>query len=286
MTVIAVCMASRGTGHIRTLAGLIREVEPYPHVWCWAFGLPLTEAVNSLVAQALAHEQVSHVLFAEDDHLWPVGGLASLLAEDADIAAINYPLRSGRSCAIWNRAGEPVLVGLGLTLIRREVFARVPAPPFQVGNRMQWDGDGWKDSGLPEHAGGQDVWLCRAARAAGCRIAVVAGMEAGHLDLVRRGDHVNFGMDEIICHGGAGLPWYPERRPAMPVVWVKSPDGAIAFDLDTEKGGDPDWYLRRGWSKITATEAKPIIRQQQEANAAALARSQAREEDLKDGGRG
>lgn len=262
---LAICYCSRGMGHDRTIAGVIREVssvdvEP---VWCWSFGLPIPDAQNDVTRQALAAD-ADALWFVENDHLLPVGVVHALLAHDAPVVAANYLLRSGVPCAITNeRTGVVELVGLGCTLIRTEVFAHIPDPPFQVGNRFTWDGGEWRDTGVPEHMGGQDVTFCRAVRAAGMQIAVLPGVEVGHLETIRRGDHVNYGMDQIICHGGAGdLPWLPpKRRPGMgKQIFIKSPGGTV-MDMDEDKAGP--WF-DRGWVRINKSDFTTALKAQNE----------------------
>jgi hypothetical protein len=280
---IAVCLPSRGVGHLRTVAGLLRETAPYPHAWYFAFGLPIPDSHNAVVRSALADERTQYLLLAEDDHLYPVGVLDAMLAANAPIVGIDYLMRNGPRCVIRDASGEPVLVGLGCTLIRRDVFAALPDPPFQVGTRQQWDGVGWRDTGVPEHAGGQDIFFCQQARAAGFRITVLDGWEVGHLELQRAGDHVNYGVDRVICHGGIGdLPWRPEsRRTGMAIETWKSPsDLVIPFDTDVP-GALEEIAFRQanGWVKVSASEAKPLVKAQEKAQADANPATAAKDKD-------
>lgn len=278
---IAVCIASRGTGHIRTMAGAVREVEPFPHVWCWSFGNPIPAAQNDITAQALADKRVTHLWFVEDDCLVPDGALMQMLAAAQSIVTIDYQTRAGRSITTRNPAGEIVLTGMGCLLVRREVFAHVPNPPFQVSTRYVLTPAGeWMDTGKPEVYGGHDAYFYREARKAGYRIHQLDGVEAGHLDVVRAGHRRgNYGYDEVISYGGVGVSLRPEpREEPMAQRWFRSPQGVV-IDLDPKKGGQVEFYLRHGWQEISKTEAKPIVKRQERRNAEVIAQAQAEAED-------
>lgn len=279
---IAVCLPSRGVGHYRTILGIQREVEPYRHLrpYCLVVGEPIPDAHNLAVRQALVDERVTHLWLLEDDHLLPAGVLRALLSADAPIAAAQYLLRNGRPSVLRDAHGEVVLTGLGCTLVRREVFERLPDPPFQVGNRLQWEGGGWRDTGQPEYAGGQDIFFCNVARAAGIPITVLDGWQVGHLEAVRTGARANFGMDEIRCWGGdPSMPHYPRTwRDIMGErVYLRLAHGTV-IDMDV----DSDQYQRflsQGAQVIKPAEARPALKKQEEQNAAVLVRAEAVDDD-------
>lgn len=265
-----------------TIFGAIREIErtPHPHIWCPAFYLPIPDAHNETARLALADDRVTHLWFVENDHLLPVGVLDAMLALDAPVAAAEYVLRGGHSCVI--RSGRGVeLVGLGCTLVRREVFAQIPHPPFQVGKRQQWNGSGWQERQSPEHAGGQDIFFCQQVRAAGLAIAVLGPeWNVGHLEIMQAGDHINQGMDWIRCWGGSpDLPWYPPRRDDLmaKVVYLKSP-GGLVIDMDTAST-EYARLKKQGWVEVQKSEATPALKAQEKANADVAANVAARNAD-------
>lgn len=269
---IAVCIASRGVGHYRTIAGVIREVEPYPHRWCWSIGNPIPAAQNQVAAEALSDERVSHLLFIEDDHLLPVGVLDAMLRMQASIVGAPYQLRGDISCVIESPAGVE-LIGLGCTLVQREVFAAMPEPPFQVDSRQAWTAQGWKDTGIPEHAGGQDIFFCRNARAAGIPIRVLdKTFQVGHLETVRAGARANYGTDEVICWGGSpDMPYYPHKERNMAVEHWRSPSSDLTLDLDPdtpEGAAEINFRRNNGFVRVNASEAKSAEKAQAEADAA------------------
>jgi hypothetical protein len=269
---IAVAYPSRGTGHDPTIFGVIREIEAggYPHTWCPAFYLPIPDAHNDATRQALADPRVTHVWYLENDHLLPLGILDALLAADAPIAAAEYRMRNGLSTVIRDGHGEVVLVGLGCTLVRREVLAAIPDPPFVVQTRQRWHGGAWIDTGIPEHAGGQDIYFCQQLRAAGYRITVLDPQwQIGHLDVEHAGGRTNRGIDRVVCYGGAPeIPWRPQRRVTdMPeIAWLKHPQGTLVIDMDK---AHPNYQkkLKQGWIEISEEEARPQADYQERRNA-------------------
>lgn len=266
---VAICIASRGVGHYRTIAGVLREVADVPHSFHFALGLPIPDAQNLCVEQALADPAVTHLWFVEDDHLIPVGALSALLNAHAPVAAIEYLLRSGLSSVMRDAGGTVRLVGLGVTLIERAVFAAIPSPPFQVSTRHTLENGRWIDTGVPEHAGGLDAFFCRQVVQAGLQIAVVPGVQAGHLETVRVGGRDNEGIDEVRCWGGSDdLPWYPKRRDSMAARYLKSASGLV-IDIDPELGGDVGFYLNNGWTEIGKREFDSALKAQLKAQEAA-----------------
>lgn len=266
---IAVCIASRGFGSYRTIASLLPELEGVAHRFCWAIGLGIPDAQNECARQAREDPDVTHLWWVEDDNLLGSGFLAAMLAlisPAQPLVAIDYLHRAEMPLVIRHPiSGAVELVGMGCTLMLRSVLGLLPDPPFQVGNRFQWTGLDWQDMGVPEYIGGQDVALCRTVRAAGLSIGVVEGLQAGHLELVKRGGHVNFGMDEERCLGGEGLPWRPERRIRMATEYWQSPSG-LTIDYDTDIAAEQIALREQaGWVRVNKGEAAPALKAQDKA---------------------
>jgi hypothetical protein len=276
--VIALCMPTRGVGHLRSVFSALAELtrSGYPYVLAPAIGYPLPDANNVAAALALSDPGVTHLWFVEDDNLVGQGVLTDLLALSAPVAAAPYLLRNGLSSVMRAEDGSAVLCGFGCTLIRRDVFDVLPHPPFSVGPlRLVYDG-GWKETTVPEHAGGHDQRFCRDVRAAGLSIALLEDGRVGHLELTKAGGRANDGADEIICHGGStALPYYPVRPDRkerdMAEEWWKAPSGQTVLGLDPEQGADTAFYERNGWVKVKKADATPILKAQQERDAAQLA---------------
>jgi hypothetical protein len=134
--------------------------------------------VNS--RRALAQEALDrgddYLLWADTDHSFPEDALLRLLGHGVDIVGINQPRRmlptgpttlgldgrlvwTTRALAQAGRVEEVAHVGLGFTLVRSEVFRRLPQPWFAT----TMGPEGYLDLG-------EDAWFSRQARAAGFRI--------------------------------------------------------------------------------------------------------------------
>ncbi|HEX9947522.1 MAG TPA: hypothetical protein VGA98_08280 [Allosphingosinicella sp.] len=130
--------------------------------------------------RALAEEALErgddYLLWADADHSFPEDALIRLLSHGLDFVGINQPRRmlptgpstlgldgklvwTTRELAEAGRVEEVAHVGFGLTLIRSEVFRRLPQPWFA----MTLGPDGYVDIG-------EDSWFSGIARKAGFRI--------------------------------------------------------------------------------------------------------------------
>lgn len=143
---------------------------------------------TDLVKDALAHN-ADRILWLDTDMKFKPSNVRTLLTRDADIVAVDYPKRLPPHLRTANDMnGETIPlggadlveaqhVGLGLALIKTEVFRKLPQP---------WFAFPWL-----EETGefmGEDVWFCRHARAHGFKVHVdpLASVGIGHV-----GTHVH-----------------------------------------------------------------------------------------------
>lgn len=129
------------------------------------------------------------LLLVEDDHLYPPDALERLLSHSVDIVAGLTPMRRPPfwPCAFehldgpWHRpitkeaiqSGELVecsAVGVGFTLVRREVFDVLKPPWFEPGQM--------RPGNIAD-----DIHFCKKARASGFRVFVDAGLRIVHLTM-------------------------------------------------------------------------------------------------------
>lgn len=127
---IAVLTPSRGLLHSRTAEELNNELRPFEWRWFISHGLPIPDCFNDLVTRALKTD-ASHLLFVEDDMHLPKGIFEELLAEDVDIALADYPVKETQHSVMY-LDGEFAYGGVGLCLVKREVFDLMDPPYFRT----------------------------------------------------------------------------------------------------------------------------------------------------------
>jgi hypothetical protein len=207
---IAILTPSRGLVHSRTVEAVLANTRSMP-LWDWHFthDLPIPDCDERLAEVGMA-SNADLLWYIEEDVIPPADALErsiALLDEGWDVAAVDYPVgsaESGWGCLVRDAKGEIEWCGLGCTLIRREVFEKLPRPWFSTDYQYIdfHHGAGWeKKLGPQDNArrfGQQDIYFCMALRAAGMRIGQVPGMVAGHALLERLGAQgTNVGMHQI-----------------------------------------------------------------------------------------
>lgn len=148
-----------------------------------SINLPIPDGINELVEQALLLEDLTHILFIEEDTVMPQNGFISLIKENADIAFIDYAV-NGWSCSAKSDDDTILWCGLGCTLVKREVFDNLEKPYFRTDKSLRLNDYIWID--VPMKYGGQDIWFFVHAREKGFTIKQVSG-ECKHLALLLAG---------------------------------------------------------------------------------------------------
>ena len=153
-------------------------------------GLVVGRMRNELV-QAALDSGCDAVCFIDDDHVFPPESLNRLISWDVPVVGALYPMRSApymstglirvndeggfRGLSPEECAGDGLVtvdaLGMGLTLIRYDVFRTLYTPWFRV-----------------SHAHGRDIddgmFFCASCQSAGIPLAVDCGLKIGHLSLV------------------------------------------------------------------------------------------------------
>jgi len=166
--------------------------------FAWERGFPRVDAMrNAIVHKLLQHPaSYSHLLFLDADMVWPTDVLTRMLAHhERDVISALYCLKGGTHAPVamlnpqWNdhigaevydfdtdyREGlsdvrEVEVVGMGCTLIRREVLEALKNPWFHYDKNA----DGWP-------VVSEDVPFCRKAREAGFRVWFDRSIKCGHV---------------------------------------------------------------------------------------------------------
>jgi len=133
----------------------------------WDMPLPLSR--NYLVESALKIKNWTHALLLDDDVILPDGGLKELIDMDCDVAIIDYPMHSKKNgkfvgTAVTDKDKSVAWAGLGATLVKREVFNKIPQPWFIFTNHsIKRTEDGYigfyagQPDGQNRFSGGEDV---------------------------------------------------------------------------------------------------------------------------------
>jgi|SRR6185369_1255530 len=97
--------------------------------------LPLPVSRNFLVETALQQDWWTHALLIDDDVIMPKGSLKQMLKLKTDVAIVDYPMQNkvdGQSIStiVHDDDGSIAYAGLGIALIKREVFEKIGSPWF------------------------------------------------------------------------------------------------------------------------------------------------------------
>ena len=177
---IRICSPVHGDPRARFAASLVALVirsmkEGVEVTWGLQSSSSIINSRRALAEEALERGD-DYLLWADADHSFPEDALLRLLSHRLDIVGINQPRRmlptgpttlgldgklvwTTREMAEAGRVDEVAHVGFGLTLIRSEVFRRLPQPWFA----QTMGPDGYIDIG-------EDAWFSGIARKAGYRI--------------------------------------------------------------------------------------------------------------------
>jgi len=198
---VLVCVPQR-LQHPKHAVPCLHMFNPGQHIFARVhstFGLDYAAARNALVKAALSEDNVTHVLFVDDDVLIPRNGLAKLLE-------YNLPIVSGTYCK-KNQQLETGVTAIGAD---PEYIVSQQLVPYEHGNMepivvsctgggfllvdvevFQTIGeDRWFEFALTEEGRvrvGEDSLFCQKAAAKGIKTAVVPGLCALHVDFTKGG---------------------------------------------------------------------------------------------------
>lgn len=177
-THVAVCVPARdmvNAGFAFDLARAVGAAE------C---GVSLLTSMGTLIVNqrtALATDAIemgaTHVLWLDSDMRFPIDTIGRLLAHDKDIVAANYSTRKFplKPVAFANDQSWDTVptnpdstglelvaaVGMGVMLVKTEVFAKIGMPYFMIGY-----------SPKTQEYSGEDIYFCRKARSVGYEIFI------------------------------------------------------------------------------------------------------------------
>jgi glycosyltransferase involved in cell wall biosynthesis len=160
--------------------------KPEGSVCVFTHGQSPAKARNLIIEAAMEHD-CTHVLFLDDDMVFPPDTLTKLMVHDLDVVSAYYLMRTyphqglifdfaeedGK--AHWYEVGpdetgikEVVAAGLGCALFKLSVFEKIEPPYVRLG---EIEPDGWCD----------DIGLFKRLREAGVKIHMDLGCPVGHI---------------------------------------------------------------------------------------------------------
>lgn len=187
-TSTAVLLPTRGLVFGQTMSSVFNNLGERKGGFLIANGLPIPEAQNKLAEAALKTPH-THFWWVEEDVVIPPNTLNTMLGMDKDVVCVDYPVINGWS-TIKKKDGEIRHCGLGCTLIKRQVFEKIPPPWFSIDKSL--DAKTGKVLDIPMKYGGHDIFFGIKLREYKFKIHQLEGVECGHLrceDINRREDN-------------------------------------------------------------------------------------------------
>jgi hypothetical protein len=203
---INVVLPSRGLVFTEVLEELEKMRSAYPIKVFFSHNLPIPEAQNELVNKALK-DSPAYIFFIEEDTVPIKNALPKLLEaikpKEVGAACIDYAMHNNYSTIQYRRSTKEILFcGLGMTLVKREVFDKIPLPFFRADKAYSINEERWLEGQDPHKVYGMhDIWFTSNIRRAGYKIVQVEG-ECRHLKIVSLGrTEVNNGLHLIDIKG-------------------------------------------------------------------------------------
>lgn len=227
---VGICLPSRGLVYSKTMQGVINGMQALNKIgiatqYFSSHDLPIPDAHNFCVEQALQNPSIDRILMIEEDNFMFEDAFVAVATQDSDMATLQYNDKNGSPHGIihYNNAGEILWGGVGATMIKRHVFETLGKPYFRIDTRyriikkhmaegkmvvdyeeiekrQKWDEktNDFITIADPYKYGGLDVDFYTRARKAGFKIATLSNFRAHHFDLVKLGQlHTNNGCHEI-----------------------------------------------------------------------------------------
>lgn len=190
MTKILICMCCKDVHSIystKSMTDISKNLD-VPHEFTYYTGSVIEEARDNAVNELFAGDY-THLMFIDDDILFPKDGIKKLVEMDTDIAAGLYVTKTTKPHLVaWDNftvkddkltAEEITLtqdryqqvagVGMGFTLIKREVFENV----FKKNHTCFF----------PKYSAGEDITFCYLAGELGYKIILDKEIELFHLGI-------------------------------------------------------------------------------------------------------
>lgn len=197
---IVAAIPTRGIVLTACMSAVLRELSARQSEWGVAMsaGHPIPEAHNLVVEQALK-DGADYVWLVEEDVVVPPNGLQKLLEADGDIVAADVPSRHVEGLTqIGKHKGKIYYVHTGCTLVKKEVFEKLPEPWFDnkydYNFKIEDDNIKFERKEPKERQtyGGQDIHFSRTA--------IDAGFSVKEAHFVCKHGVIKFDSQREHCH--------------------------------------------------------------------------------------
>lgn len=134
---VAVILPSRGLIFSQTADEILQNLKFIPHRFYFSHGKPIPDCFEKPTNKALLDDDITHLWFVEDDMVLSPNILKSMIEEDVNAVACDYPVtKDGKGSVFYDAGGKVVFCGTGCLLVRREVFDSLKAPYFT--DKIRW----------------------------------------------------------------------------------------------------------------------------------------------------
>ena len=195
---IYVCVLTRDSVNVNTTCDLIQLMRFSANYSFAAVVGTYIQTLREGTASAVLASGATHLCFIDSDMMFPKESIKILLSHDKDIIGANYIQRvdqtkwtamtNGESVSSIGKSGleEVDTLGMGVCLIKTEVFQKLPKPWFG----MEWQTEGG-------YFLGEDISFCRLAKKHGFKIWIdhTLSQSVRHIGTIELGVD-NFQMPE------------------------------------------------------------------------------------------
>lgn len=144
---LAICISSRGLMHANFVDDLMHALSTSQDVYFWEFfiasGLPQPDAENDIVERALAWEP-DYMIILDDDMALPINIFHDMFEmmefTKAPAVVAHYPVAVNQD-ALHIRHGVFESAGMGICLLKPEVFDKLERPYFRTDTTYVWQTD-------------------------------------------------------------------------------------------------------------------------------------------------
>lgn len=151
---IVIAIPSRGLMHSRTMDDVLKNTKDFEVEFIFSHGRAQPDAQNYITEEALKLKPEYILYFDDDVALFSNKIVYELLAAlrsnpDRKVAVADYPCTKHGSSVVHIRNGKFESAGMGIVLVRPEVFDKLERPFFRCDTQYTWDGEQLEANPVP-----------------------------------------------------------------------------------------------------------------------------------------